>query len=267
MPQTIEFNGQTHEFPDNFNQEQISQALSSTMDAEPSAKHTSTPDTSSALRTERVNVGARENYGLGESNLLPELPTLNDKQSGYIDRIGEIETGGLEDRFVRTQVKPQSGGAGSSAYGPYQITHGLLEGTVEQSPQMFGPEELQAAQELMERQEIALAVGGRDRNKYQKGGAKHGMANRWAKQYGYETVEDFLNAFDYGGDLGLSDDGDFQVLYESFARKMLTQNLKDAGGDELEAASRWHGGSNWNKGKHKGTTEQYRKKYQKLAGE
>jgi hypothetical protein len=264
MPQ-VNFMGQTHNFPDNFDNKMIQQALSSFSEASPTAQHISTPDASNAMRTERTNVSATQEY-VGEGETFPELPSLNADQQQFIDTIGQIETGGLENRYIRTKVKPQPGGAGSSAYGPYQITHGLLSNTIDQSGELFDPVELRAAQELLERQEISLAIGGSDRKKYERGGNKHSMAQKWANDYGFESVDKFLDAFDYGGDFGLAKDGDFQTLYESFGRKMLLKQLKDANGDALEAASQWHGGANWKKGKHKGTTEQYRKKYERIVG-
>lgn len=269
MPQ-VEFQGQTHEFPDNFTQDQIGGALKGFMVTSPSASHNSTPDTSNAMRTERTNVSARTEYtaneGEAEDFAFPELPKLNDKQRSFGENIGQIETGGLTNRYIRTKVRPESNAKGSSAYGPYQITHGLLEGTLEQSPDLFDPVEQRAVQELMERQEVSLAIGGRDRKRYEKGGLKHGLANRWAKQYGFESTDEFLDAFDYGGDLGLSDDGDFQTLYEGISRKLLNKHLKDAGGDEVEAAAVWHGGNDWKK-KHKSSTEQYVEKYKRLIPE
>lgn len=264
MPQQVDFLGQMHEFPDNFSQEQIATALRGFTSASPAASSTSTPDTSHTLRTERTVVGARQEY-VAEGELFPDLPKLNDAQRQYVDAIAEIETDGLEDRFIRTQVRPDEGGAGSSAYGPYQITHGLLNSTFEQSPQMFTKVEQEAVQELLERQEIALAIGGSDRQTYERGGRKHGIALRWAREYGFEDVDSFLDAFDYGGNLGLAEDGDFQTLYESFGRKMLLQNLRDANGDGLEAASVWHGGASWSTD-HASTTEQYRDKYRRITG-
>lgn len=270
MPQ-VDFQGQVHEFPSNFNQEQIGNALKNFSAGKPTAGTISSPDKSSAMRSERTNVTARTEYVSAATETtpeeaFPELPTLNTKQRSFAENIAQVETGGLDNRHIRTKVRPNGSEKGSSAYGPYQITHGLLEGTLEESPNLFNEVEQRAVQELMERQELALAIGGRDRGLYEKGGLKHGLANRWAKQYGFESTDKFLDAFDYGGDLGLSDDGDFQTLYEGFARKLLNKHLKDAGGDDVEAASVWHGGPNW-KTKHKASTNQYRDKYNKLIAE
>lgn len=270
MPQ-VDFQGQVHEFPSNFSQEQIGAALKGFMAGKPTAGSTSSPDSSSGMRTERTNVTARTSYvaegtETQPAEAFPELPELNTKQRSFAENIAQVETGGLSNRFIRTKVRPNDNERGSSAYGPYQITHGLLEGTLEESPDLFNDVERRAVQELMQRQELALAIGGRDRLQYEKGGLKHGLANRWAKQYGYESTDKFLDAFDYGGDMGLSDDGDFQTLYEGVARKLLNKHLKDAGGDELEAASVWHGGPNWSR-KNKSTTSQYRDKYSRLIAE
>lgn len=263
MPR-VNFLGKVHNFPDNVTDEQIRGALTTWSETNANSDTLSKPDTSSAMRTERTNVSARAEY-VPEGEQFPELPSMDSSQQQFVDTIGEIETGGLSNRYIRTKVKPSSGGTGSSAYGTYQITHGLLEGTLTNQPDLLSPVEQGAARELMERQEIGLAIGGNDRVKYEQGGKKHALAQKWAKDYGFETVDAFLDAFDYGGDLGLSKDEDFQTLYEGFARKMMLKQLKDVGGDALEAASAWHGGSNWRKGGHKGTTEKYRSKYQRLT--
>ena len=204
----------------------------------------------------RAAEGRSKSIGTKLQNPVP----LTDKQAEFAKNIAQIETGGLQNRSVRTQVKPSGSQKGSSAYGTYQITHGLLRGTLENQVIALSGQERAAAEELMARQEVSLSIGGRDRVNYQAGGTKHGIAQKWAKEYGYEDVESFLNDFDYGGTLGLADDADFQVLYESFARKLLNKHLKDAGGDMVAAAAVWHGGPT-GAGK---TTEQYKQKMRKL---
>lgn len=256
--------GETHQFPSTWNDKQIGDALLMHVGQSSATETIDKPDTSSQVRTERTNVGAVTEYEI-EGELFPELPQLNLNQKMFVDTIAEIETGGLENKEIRTMVTPSSGGSGSSAYGRYQITHGLLSATINQSPEMFEAAELNAANELIERQEIALAIGGRDKKTYAKGGSKYYLGKRWAKKYGYEDVDAFLDAFDYGGDFGLSDNEEFQTLYEGFARKMLIKQLKDAGNDPLEAAAQWHGGMNWKKSKqHRKKTEHYQKKYERI---
>lgn len=265
----VNFEGKQFKFPDGTSQEEMGKALDQYIAQGTSASQAlPTPDSDAAVRSERTNIARRESYVPknedGTDGLFPDLPPLSGPQAEFATRIAEIETGGLDNRFVRTGVKPQPGQPGSSAYGTYQITRGLLRGTLEQELVNFTPAEREAAQELIERQEIALTIGGVDRKTYQKGGPKYGLALRWARQYGYEDVESFLTDFDYKGTLGLADDGDFQVLYESFARKMLNKTLEQAGGDELLAAGIWHGGEN--KRKWSASTRQYQNKMRLLQG-
>lgn len=261
--QKVEFQGRQFEFPTQASKEQIEGALQQYLQSQPTAAGLSTPDKSAAMRTEEQYAPTESYLGEsveGETPQLQALHKMNKEQRQFADAIAEVETGGLQNRSVRTQVKPNGDGAGSSAYGTYQITHGLLSGYIENKVVEFSEQELAAANELLRRQEISLAIGGRDRVKYQSGGAKHGQAVAWAKAYGYEDVESFLDAFDYGGNLGLSNDAEFQVLYESLARKMLNRHLKDAGGDPFKAARQWHGGP---KGAGK-KTDMYEQKVRKV---
>lgn len=265
----VDFEGTQYDFPDGTGDDEVASVLNSyVIEQSSAASALPTPDTAASTRTERVSYKPRESYlpqpEDGTEAVMPEMTELNDQQRQFADLIGEVETGGEESRSIRTKVKPTGDGAGSSAYGTYQITHGLLSGVVEGNSIGLNEAELSAAQELLDRQELALTIGGRDRAKYQKGGAKYGMAQKWAKTYGYETVEEFLTDFDYGGTLGLEDDADFQVLYESFARKLLNDTLKQAGGDVAKAAGIWHGGANTSKWG--ATTKQYQQKVAKLLG-
>lgn len=186
---------------------------------------------------------------------------LNDQQKRFAQNIRTIETGGVANPYIRTKAA----GTGSSAYGPVQITKGLLESMLNKKPDLFTDAERAAMQDLVTRQKIALAVGGSDRAKYATGGVKMAQGAAWAKKYGFADVESFLNAFDYGGDFGLSTDSQFQLHYESVAEKLLVTQLEETGGDELEAASRWHGGRGWQNASSRKATEIYRKRYQKLA--
>lgn len=257
--QKVEFQGKHFEFPAQATPEQIEGALKQYLESRPTADGLSTPDKSASLRTEEQYTPAESYFAEGEEQL-QALQKMNAEQTKFAETIAEVETGGLQNRSVRTQVRPGGSGQGSSAYGTYQITHGLLSGYIENQVVQFSEQERAAADELLRRQQISLAIGGRDRVKYQEGGAKHGQAVSWAKSYGYEDVQSFLDAFDYGGNLGLSNDAEFQVLYESFARKMLNKHLKDAGGDPFKAARVWHGGP---KGAGK-KTDMYEQKVRKL---
>lgn len=261
MMASVNFNGKKFNFPDGTTREQMEQVFTSYMqDTQPAAGYLAMFDDSYAMRTD-APVKRRESYfGEGEDEVLQTPIGLSEDQALFASSIAQLETGGLANRSVRTKVRPTEAGKGSSAYGTYQITHGLLSGAIQNKTVELSAQEAEAARELLERQAIALTVGGRDRAKYQKGGEKYGIALQWAKGYDYENVEAFLDDFDYGGTLGLADDGDFQVLYESMARKLLNHTLKQAGGDMVEAAALWHGGP---KGAGK-TTEMYKQKMKRL---
>ena len=273
MTQTVEFEGTTHEFPDDFTEEEISSSLSAydptTLEATFNPEEPVEPQGTSAMedgihQPELQTISKEE-----EAELFPdsdlraqteELPSMSAKVQGFRERITAIETGALDETFIRTQVK----GSSSSAYGPVQITRGLLTSYLRNKSKLFTVPDREAMTELAERQRIALMVGGEDMPRYSKGGSEHAQARVWAKRYGYETVDEFLTAFDYGGDYGLADDDDFALAYESFSRKMLQDHLKGAKGDEVLAAQRWHGGMDFATAKSKKGTAAYKKKYEAL---
>ena len=244
----VTFQGHTHIFPDEWDDAMVSKALKSYME-----QNDNTPAAVS-------NPAVDDYKGMEEmEGLLP----LNEGELTFANTIGEIETGGLENRFIRTKMA----GTGSSAYGPYQITRNLLRGTLKNTPDMFDERERAVVEDLIARQSISLAVGGSDRAKYARGGLRYGQARKWATQYGFDNVDEFLDAFDYGGDFGLSEDGDFMVQYENIARKLMRKHLQDANGDPLKAAAVWHGGPSWQRAKHRKQTEHYIAKYRRLTGD
>ena len=275
MTQQVEFEGITHEFPDDFTEDEISSSLSSfdpnTGDAifDSEGAPPAEPQGTSAMvdgihQPELQTISAEE-----EAELFPdsdlraqteELSPMNAKLQGFSERITAIETGALDETFIRTQVN----GSGSSAYGPVQITRGLIAGYLKNKPKLFSDKDKEAMNELAERQRIALKVGGSDLPKYSRGGSEYAQARVWSKRYGYETTEDFLAAFDYGGDYGLADNEEFALSYASFSRKMLQDHLKGAKGDEVLAAQRWHGGMDFATAKSKKGTKAYKKKYESL---
>lgn len=261
MAKKVEFQGNMFEFPEAATTQQIQDALGQWRESRPTVDGLSTPDTSAGMRTENVSYAPTESYFENPEDVTQTLQVLNQQEMGFAELIAEVETGGVPNRSIRTKARPTGTNAGSSAYGTYQITHGLLSGYVEMG--IFSAQETAAAQELLRRQEISLAIGGRDRKKYEEGGRLHAQGRQWAASYGYDSVTEFLDDFDYGGTLGLSGDGTFQVLYESFARKMLNKHLSDANGDILKAARVWHGGP---KGAGK-STEQYVNKVRRLLDE
>lgn len=245
---TVTFNGQTFNFPNEATAEQIQAAMTQ--------RAATTPMTDGMIQPE-MDEGQEEM----ENENIPMLPTLNKKQQTFRDTIAKVETGGIEDPFIRTQAKPSGKQSGSSAYGTFQITKGLIKSYSANKPKMFEEGELAAMATLQERQQVALMIGGRDRQKFETGGSEYPRTRVMMQKFGYENSKDFLDAFDYGGDYGLKDDNEFQLQYEGFSRKMLNDTLKQAGGDQLEAASRWHGGSGWAKAKSKKDTNIYREKF------
>lgn len=190
--------------------------------------------------------------------------SLNEDERIFRDKIVKIESGGLAQPYARTGIRPEGGQSGSSAYGPAQITKGLIVNYLTKRGKLFEDSEVEAMLNLMDRQKVALKIGGRDRESYEKGGSNAAYADFMAEQYGYDTVEEFLDAFDYSGDLGLSKDNQFKLQYENFSRKMLKDTLKEAKGDQLLAASVWHGGENWKTAASKGDTKRYRDKFERL---
>lgn len=145
--------------------------------------------------------------------------------------IAQIETGGERNPFIRTKYRTAKG---SSAYGPYQITYGLLKASLDTLP----PKEVPYALMLLERQRISLLVGGKDKTKY--------IHNReglfYSQQFGYPSVKAFLEDFDYGGTLGLASNESFKKSYERIAKHLLSITLEQAEGDMVKAAGIWYGG-------------------------
>ena len=248
MP-TVSYNGEIHQFPDSWDNAKISAALK--------AHKAGTAVKSSGLT-------ASEEGKLGTAHYNPDgykaedtsgLLKLNKKQEAFRAGIQRLETGGQGNAFVRTSVVE---GEGSSAYGTYQITADLV--SRHKGDTRFTEEERAAMERLLERQNVALQVGGKDRARYSAGGSDYAATLRLSKQYGYDSPEEFLDDFDYGGTLGLADNADFRVAYENIGRKLLNATLKAAGGNLIEAATLWHGGADWKKSKYRKSTEQYREK-------
>jgi hypothetical protein len=222
-------------------------------------------DSSSRERLSARGVSSPEGQGtvLSPSQNATESVTEAPEAPSFAKNIATLESGGLEQPFIRTQLT----GSGSSAYGPLPITKGILDGELKNNRDSYSPEEQDAMEELSERQRVSLLIGGGDRKKYEEGGSQDARGQMFQELYGYETRKDFLDAFDYGGDLGLADDEDFAWSYTTFSDKMLQATLKRHKGDELAAAAEWHGGSNWKKAETKSRTEAYLKKYKALLDE
>ena len=257
----VEYNDVEFDFPEGSTPQQIEQVIRSYREGLSSATDDGKPDSDMAMRSEQVTPPTESYFPADSDQTSANLPSLNAEQQRFVDAIAEVETGGIENRSVRTMQAPSRGGQGSSAYGTYQVTHGLLSRAMDTGYISLSPEEEAAARELLARQKVGLAVGGRDRAKYEAGGSKHARGKKWAKQYGYDNVQSFLDDFDYGGTYGLADDEDFQMLYESFGRKLLVQHLKDANGDAERAAAVWYAGPKAGK-KSDGYVKKFRKAYE-----
>jgi hypothetical protein len=188
-----------------------------------------------------------------------EMLAEEKKKEAYLGRIAQIETGGLTDKFIRTKAA----GSGSSAYGPYQVTMGLTEEYLEKHADIFSPEELRALKEIRDRQKTSLAIGGSDRKAYERGGVKAFEGQRLALMYGFSDVDEFLTAFDYGGDFGYKGDKD---ALQSAQEKMALRHYEENEGNELQAAAEWHGGKGWKTSPHLPQTQDYLRKYQYLQG-
>lgn len=257
----VEHGGREYEMPDTATDDQVLEFLGNLGVAEVEAGG---PAVDMGRQNELLSaedVDALFTVGEGEQMSEVTLMKLNAEQQSFADKIRQIETGGLKNPFIRTKAA----GTGSSAYGPYQITRGLLTAQLKANPNLFDPTETAVIKDLINRQSIALAVGGSDRGKYLPGGSKQAQGAAWAKQYGFANVTDFVNAFDYGGDFGLSGNADFQITYEAVAAKLLAAQLDETGGDALEAASRWHGGKGWRNAASRAHTDVYRKRFTALS--
>lgn len=289
MAQAVKFQDKTYNFPDSATKDQILQFLQTKISGAVVKPELPITEEDEAIIGEAVPVGStffeREGIratpvkGAVEQALefsrqrLAEKPTapsaasvpalpdiaMNTKQATHYDVIKKIEVGDKEQPFIRTTLAPtKPNKPGSTAYGPLQITSGLLGGYLKTRLKLFTNDEAQAMRLLRERQVIAIKIGGQfDRPKFEKGGAQRAWAEAQAEAMGYETPKDFLDAFDYGGNYGLHTDKTFIKLYDNFSKKMLNDVLKLSKGIGVDAAAIWHGGPDWKTSKHASSTRAY----------
>jgi len=258
MAQAVKFNDRMYNFPDNATKEQIlgfleQNASGSVGKPEPQPPEGDEPDvvTSPAIP------------------LIPQVG-MTASQATHRDVIARIETGGnIDQPFIRTGVAPKrKKQLDSTAYGPLQITRNLIRGYLKTKPKLFNADEKAAMNLLIERQKISLTIGGKfKRPAFERGGSERVFAEAQAEALGFDNADDFLDAFDYGGNLGLHEDKKFMVQYENFSRKMLNDVLKGAGGDGEKAAAMWHGGPKWATSSHAAQTKAYIKLYKKFREE
>lgn len=160
-------------------------------------------------------------------SFLPGKLMADDQYRDFLDAIQAVETGGLDDPWIRTKYMPARG---STAYGPYQVTMGLARGVLEDDSYGLDDDEKVVLEKLVRQQSFASSIGGRDRKSAEATG-------RFSKEE--------LDKFDYGGTFDFSD-AEKKILL-SAQEKMVRKTLDDSGGDHSEAARRWHGGAGWNK--------------------
>ena len=125
------------------------------------------------------------------------------------DALSYAETGGEDYPWIRTKVQPPTG---STAFGPVQITKGLLEGALKNK--MLSPEsEWFAKTVMLPMQSLMLKYGGKDMQK------------------GYER-------YDYGGTGGF-DPLKYQEAYRKLATELISKQLK--GDDVYKFLKIWRG--------------------------
>ena len=144
--------------------------------------------------------------------------------------------------FIRTRYKPKGG---STAYGPLQTTGQRVDTMLKTLKNVLSDEEKSALSLLRERQKLAAKYGGSDRAKYEDPDSAE-----------FKTKE-FLDRYDYGGDLGI-DDPVTQSLIESAQVKELRRHFDKYKGDVISAAAAWRGGDNWRSSSDLGRKEKTR---------
>lgn len=169
-----------------------------------------------------------------------------------------------ENPFIRTGVRPEPGERGSTAYGPLQTTRGRVGTMLTQLSDVLTKEEVSALTLLRSKQKLASKYGGSDRYKYED-----------PKGPDFKSKE-FLDMYDYGGSLGITDTG-VQSAIASAQKKELLRHFEKHGEDVGKAAAAWHGGDSWETSKNspnaaKAVTMEYavdaveRKKKKKMSG-
>lgn len=144
----------------------------------------------------------------------PTPPPAGDKVALLYHALQYAETGGEKDPFIRTRVAPK---AGSTAYGPVQITGSLVRDYLKRKPQLFDEAETEYAQRLVQQADKFARFG------------------KNPKAPGYDP------RFDYGGSGELASTPQDRVLYGRVAAKLIGQQLAESGGDLQKFIARWRG--------------------------
>ena len=141
------------------------------------------------------------------------------------------ETGGEKNPWIRTNFRPPEG---SSAFGPVQITKGLLEGAIKNN--LLSPDSVKFANEsLLPMQSLMLKYGGGD------------------MQPGYEM-------YDYGGTGGF-DSRQHSKAYNQLSKELIKWHIEKSGGDIDKFLRLWTSGNLTGKSPEKGYINRFKSKY------
>jgi hypothetical protein len=154
---------------------------------------------------------------------IADIPVFSDKspkQKKKIktspERIQYAETGSVEDPYIRTKFAPR---LGSSAYGPSQITRGLLRDSLDKID--YTPAEREFANHMIGRQTLALRFG---YNPNSKSSSKDDLWRKFQKAFPKASKAEF-NELQYGGNLGVLRNEEDKATYQSIAKKLFNQQI------------------------------------------
>jgi hypothetical protein len=147
--------------------------------------------------------------------------------------IPQVEVGGElvrgRDGFIRTRTIPV---AGSTAYGPYQMTRDRAENILKNKPHLlknYNKEQIDYLNRFIEQGELF--------NKY--GYNKRYMAKN-PNAVDPRKLPNYDKRFDYGGTGILNTERDKELYFEVFDPE-LRDTLERSKGNSIKAAENWHG--------------------------
>ena len=135
---------------------------------------------------------------------------FNPRATRLYKALAHAETGGLDNRFIRTHAQDANASAPSSAYGPVQITATLAEGFNREHGDLFNNEQSDYMKRFIQQGKQFLKASNND------------------------------PVYGYGGSGVLTSKRD-QQLYSQVARIMLDQMIKDHGGSLDKTVQAWRG--------------------------
>lgn len=161
-------------------------------------------------------VSAASQKGLAKSVIDSAATRAALKQYATYLRIQNAETGSVEDPFIRTKFAPR---LGSSAYGPSQITRGLLRDSLDKID--YTPAEREFANHMIDRQTLALRFG---YNPNSKSSSKDDLWRKFQKAFPKASKAEFKE-LQYGGNLGILRNEEDKATYQSIAKKLFNQQI------------------------------------------